>query len=109
MTPNEIAEEIQAQLLSAAQVVQDSVVTTVEWVGEKAETIIPQTSARLTNRLPQPTAAQSSCCAAAPGLPKTSHRRRLLETAAEQLLRSQHEFASKIATALTSTAPTPTA
>ena len=74
MSTTDIADEIQAQLLSAAQMVQDSVVTTIEWVGEKAEAILPQTSARLTSRLPQ----------------ATRYLDRGFETA-EQWLRTQHE------------------
>ncbi len=123
MTPNEIADEIQGQLLSAAEVVQDRVVTTIEWVGEKAETILPQTSARLANRLPLATkyldrgfetaeqwlrtqhqAVPQTTARLAGRLPQaTQYVDRGFDTA-EQILRSQREFASKIATALTPTA-----
>ena len=91
MTVTEIAEEVQAQLLSAVQVVQDRVISTIEWVGEQAEAMLPQTSTRLAGRLPQ----------------ATQYVDRGFETA-EQWLRSQHEFATKIATALAPTSATPT-
>jgi hypothetical protein len=83
MTVTEIADEIQAQLSSAVQTVQQSVVSTLEWVGEQAQTLLPQTTARLVDRLPQ----------------ATEYVDRGFETA-EQWLRSQHDFVSKIANAL---------
>ena len=92
MTVTEIADEVQAQLSSAVQVVQDSVISTIEWVGERAEAMLPQTSTRLAGRLPQ----------------ATEYVDRGFETA-QQWLRSQHEFATKIATALATSSATPTA
>ena len=41
MTVTEIADEVQAQLLSAVQTVQEGVVSTLEWVSEQAETRLP--------------------------------------------------------------------
>ena len=87
MTVTDIADEIQAQLLSAVQVVQDNVVDALEWVGEQAETRLPESVVRLTGRLPQ----------------ATRYVDRGFATA-EQWLRSQHDFASKVAEALTPSA-----
>jgi hypothetical protein len=83
MTVNDIADEVQAQLLSAVQVVQENVVSTLEWVGEQAETRLPDAVVRLANRLPQ----------------ATHYVDRGFETA-EQWLRSQHDFVAKITDAL---------
>lgn len=83
MTVTDIADEVQAQLASAVQMVQQSVVSTLEWVGDQAQALLPQTSARLADRLPQ----------------ATEYVDRGFETA-EQWLRSQHAFVSKIANAL---------
>jgi hypothetical protein len=92
MTVTEIAGEVQAQLLSAVQTVQESVVSTLEWVSEQAETLLPEATARLASRLPE----------AAPYIDRGFD-------AAEQFLRSQHEFATKIADALKPSADFPSA
>jgi hypothetical protein len=83
MTVTEIANEVQAQLLTAVQTVQEGVVTTLEWVSEHAETILPESAARLTNRIPEAT----------PYIDRGFH-------AVETFVRSQHDFATKIAGAL---------
>ena len=83
MTVTEIADEVQAQLLNAVQTVQESVVGTLVWLTAQAETILPETTIRLANSLPQ----------------ASTYVDRGFETA-EQWLRSQHDFASKIAEAL---------
>ena len=83
MTVTDIADEVQAQLANAVQVVQTGVVSTLEWISEQAETRLPESAAKLANRLPQ----------------ATQYVDRGFETA-EQWLRSQHDFASKIAEAL---------
>lgn len=82
MTATEIANEVQAQLLGVVETVQTGVVSTLVWVTEQAETILPESAVRLANRLPQ----------------ATEYIDRGFETA-EQWLRSQHEFASRIADA----------
>jgi hypothetical protein len=83
VTVTDIADEVQAQLSSAVQTVQETVVSTLEWVGEQVQTLLPQTTERLASRLPLAT-----------------HYVDLGFETAEQWLRSQHEFASKIASAL---------
>jgi hypothetical protein len=83
VTVTDIADEVQSQLSSAVQVIQDTVVTTLEWVGEQAQTLLPQTTARLAHRLPQ----------------ATQYIDRGFDSA-QEWLRSQHDFASKIANAL---------
>jgi hypothetical protein len=87
MTVTDIADDVQAQFLSATQVVQDTVVTTLEWLTEQAQSILPETAARIADRLPQ----------------AKQYVDRGFE-AAEQWLRSQHEFASKVAGAVQPTA-----
>jgi hypothetical protein len=83
MTVTEIAEEVQAQLLSAMEVVQNGVVSTIEWVGEQAEARVPEAATRLTERLPLAT-----------------HYVNVGFDTAEQWLRSNRDFASKVAGAL---------
>jgi len=83
MTVTEIAEEVQAQLLSALEVVQNGVVSTIEWVGEKAETRVPEAATRFAERLPLAT-----------------HYVNVGFDTAEQWLRSNRDFASKVAGAL---------
>jgi hypothetical protein len=83
MTVTEIANEVQAQLLTAVQTVQEGVVTTLEWVSEQAETHLPESAARLANRIPEAT----------PYIDRGFH-------AVETLVRSQHDFATKIVGAL---------
>jgi hypothetical protein len=83
MTVTDIANEVQAQLLTAVQTVQEGVVTTLEWVTEQAETLLPESAARLANRLPE----------------ATPYIDRGFE-AVETFLRSQHDFATKVADAL---------
>jgi hypothetical protein len=87
MTVTDIADQVQAQLLSTVQVVQDNVVSALEWVGDQAETRLPESVKRLNARLPQ----------------ATRYVDRGFATA-EQWLRSQHDFAAKIAEALTPSA-----
>jgi hypothetical protein len=84
MTPTEMANEVQSQLLSVVETVQESVVGTLVWVTEQAETILPEATLRLASKLPN--AAQ--------------YIDRGFE-GAEQWLRSQHDFATKIADAMT--------
>ena len=79
MTVTEIADEVQSQVLSAVQLVQDNVVSALEWISEQAETRLPDQIVRLADRLPQ--AAQ--------------YVDRGFETA-EQWLRSQRDFAAKV-------------
>jgi hypothetical protein len=83
VTATEIASEVQAQLLSAVETVQEGVVGTLVWVTEQAEAILPETALRLAGRLPE----------------ATQYIDRGFD-AAEQWLRSQHDFATKIADAL---------
>jgi hypothetical protein len=83
MTVTEIANEVQAQILTAVQTLQEGVVTTLEWVTEHAETLLPESAARVANRLPE----------------ATPYIDRGFE-AVEQFVRSQHDFANKIADAL---------
>jgi hypothetical protein len=83
MTVTEIVDEVQAQLLSAVQTVQENVVGTLVWLTEQAETVLPETTIRLANSLPR----------------GSTYVDRGFATA-EQWLRSQHDFASKIAEAL---------
>ena len=87
MTVTDIADDVQAQFLSATQVVQDTVVTTLEWLTEQAQSILPETAARIADRLPQ----------------AKQYVDRGFE-AAEQWLRSQHEFAANVAGAVQPTA-----
>ena len=84
MTVTDIADEVQSQVLSAVQVVQDNVISALEWVSEQAETILPEAATRLTNRLPQ----------------ATDYIDRGFATA-ETWLRSQRDFAAKVAAAAT--------
>ena len=83
MTPTDIANEVQAQLLSAVGTVQESVVGALEWVTSQAETLLPEQAARLAGRLPE----------------ATQYIDRGFE-AAEQFLRQQRDFASKITGAI---------
>ena len=92
MTVTEIANEVQAQLLTAVQTVQEGVVTTLEWVSEQAETLLPEPAARLANRIPEAT----------PYIDRGFH-------AVETFVRSQHDFATKIAGALKPSAEAPSA
>jgi hypothetical protein len=87
MTATEIANEFQTQLLSAVQTVQEGVASTLVWATEQVETILPESALRLANRLPE----------------ATQYIDRGFD-AAEQWLRSQHDFATKIADALKPTA-----
>jgi hypothetical protein len=83
VTATEIANEVQAQLLGAVQTVQTGVVSTLEWVTEQAETRLPESAAWFASYLPQATQVID----------------RGFDTA-EQFLRTQHDFATKIASAL---------
>ena len=87
MTPVDIANEVQAQILNAVETVQESVVGALGWVSGQAETLLPEPAQRLASRLPE----------------ATQYIDRGFE-AAEQFLRSQHDFASKIAGALKTSA-----
>jgi hypothetical protein len=87
MTVTDIADEVQSQVLSAVQVVQDNVVGALEWITEQAETRLPEQVVRFTERLPQ----------------ATHYVDRGFETA-EQWLRSQRDFAAKVGDAVTVTA-----
>ena len=83
MTVTDIAGDVQSQILSAAHVVQDTVVTTIEWLTERTQTLIPETAGKLADRLPQ----------------VNEYVDRGFATA-EQWLRTQHDFASKVVTAV---------
>jgi hypothetical protein len=87
MNANEIADEVQTQLVSAVQVVQENVVTALEWVSDQAETRLPEQIVRLTNRLPQ----------------ASQYVERGFATA-EHWLRSQRDFEAKSATGTTPSA-----
>jgi hypothetical protein len=89
MTVSERAEEVQSQLLSAMEVVQNAVVGTIEWVGEQAESRLPEAATRFADRLPLAT-----------------HYVNVGFDTAEQWLRTNRDFASKVAGALQ---PQPTA
>jgi hypothetical protein len=78
MTVTDIADEVQSQVLSAVQVVQENVVNVLEWITDQAETRLPEQIVRLTERLPQ----------------ATHYVDRGFESA-EQWLRSQRDFAAK--------------
>lgn len=83
MTVTDIADEVQSQVLSAVQVVQENVVNALEWFTEQAETRLPEQIVRLTERLPQ----------------ATQYVDRGFESA-EQWLRSQRDFAAKAGAAV---------
>ena len=83
MTVTDIAGDVQSQILNAVQVVQDTVVSTIEWITEQTQTLLPETAARLATRLPQ----------------ANEYVDRGFATA-ERWLQSQHDFASKIADAV---------
>jgi hypothetical protein len=83
MTATQIADEIQSQLLSAVQIAQETVVSTLEWVSGQAEALVPEATALLTSRLPE----------------ATHYLERGFE-AAEQWLRSQRDFVTKVADAV---------
>jgi hypothetical protein len=87
MTVTDIADEVQSQVLSAVQVVQDNVISALEWVSEQAETRLPEQITRLADRLPQ----------------ATQYVDRGFETA-EQWLKTQRDFASRVAVAVTPSA-----
>ena len=91
MTVTDIADEVQSQVLSAVQVVQDNVVSALEWVSEQAETRLPEQIVRLADRIPQ----------------ATQYVDRGFDTA-EQWLKAQRDFASRVAGAVTPSA-TPSA
>ena len=80
MTVTEIADEVQSQLLSLVQIAQENVVDVVE----RAQDLLPSSTARLVSRLPDAAKLVD----------------RGFETT-EQWLRSQRQFAAKLGDALT--------
>ena len=89
MTVTEIADEVQSQVLTAVQLVQENVVAALGWVSEQAETRLPDPFARIGDRLPQ----------------ATEYVDRGFD-AAEAWLRNQRDFATKVATAVQRTQAT---
>ncbi len=83
MPATDIADEVQAQLLSAVQVVQENVVSALEWVSEQAETRLPDAVVRLANHLPE----------------ATHYVDKGFDTA-EQWLRNQRDFAARVTDAM---------
>jgi hypothetical protein len=88
MAATDLASEIQNQVLSIVHTVQEGVVGTLEWVTEQAETRLPDAAVRFAASLPHATEVVD----------------RGFDTV-EQWLRSQHDFASKIADAVTPSQP----
>jgi hypothetical protein len=84
MTVTEIADEVQSQLLSLAQIAQENVVDAIERVSERVRTVLPAAATRFANRLPNPAQLAD----------------RGFETT-EQWLRSQRRFVAKLGDALT--------
>jgi hypothetical protein len=83
MPATDIADEVQAHLLSAVQVVQENVVSALEWVSEQAETRLPDAVVRLANRLPE----------------ATQYVDKGFDTA-EEWLRQQRDFAARVTDAM---------
>jgi hypothetical protein len=84
MTVTEIADEVQSQLLSLVQIAQENVVDAIERVSERAQDLLPSSTTRFANRLPDAAKLVD----------------RGFETT-EQWLRSQRQFAAKLGDALT--------
>jgi hypothetical protein len=84
MTVTEIADEVQSQLLSLVQIAQENVVDAIERASERAQDLLPASTTRFVNRLPDAAKLVD----------------RGFETS-EQWLRSQRQFAAKLGDALT--------
>jgi hypothetical protein len=81
MTVTEIADEVQSQILTAVQLVQENVVNALEWVSEQAEHRLPDQVSRFAEKLPQ----------------AAEYVDRGFDNA-EAWLRNQRDFATKVAT-----------
>jgi hypothetical protein len=92
MTVTDIADEVQSQIISAVEIVQENVVTALGWVSDQAETRLPEQIARFAERLPQ----------------ATEYVDRGFDNA-EAWLRNQRDFATKVAGAVQRTPQAPTA
>lgn len=84
MTVIEIADEVQSRLLSLVQIAQENVVDVIERVSERAQDLLPSSTARIASRLPDDAKLVD----------------RGFETT-ERWLRSQRQFAAKLGDALT--------
>jgi len=84
MTVTEIADEVQSQLLSLVQIAQENVVDAIERVSERTRELLPPSTMRFANRLPDAAKLVD----------------RGFETT-EQWLRTQRQFAAKLGDALT--------
>jgi len=84
MTVTEIADEVQSQLLSLVQIAQENVVDAIERVSERTRDLLPASTTRFANRLPDAAKLVDR------GFATT-----------EQWLRTQRRFAAKLGDALT--------